>query len=160
MFVLTLCDKNLNESFWLNAKWINYKKACSVLPLILNTPRLLETWECWNWKLKETFKFQRIFFIWESWKFLRFPSFRFCHLYWNRNLENLEIFSRLLNLNEFFLIEKNWEIPRFPSFWFWPLQWNRKIRKLGNSQNPQIKQILWNLCLEKIFKFSKVLILV
>ena len=76
------------------------------------------------------------------------------------NSENSEIFSILLNLNKFLLYEKNWEFPRFPNFQFWPLSWNRKLGKLGNSQIPQRKQILWNLCLEKISEFSEFPILV
>ena len=80
--------------------------------------------------------------------------------YWNWKLGKSEIFSRLLNFKGFVLFEKNREFPRFPSFPFWPLSWIRKLRKLGNSQIPQRKQILWNLCLEKISEFSKFSILV
>ena len=42
----------------------------------------------------KTFKFQGICFIWESWKFLRFPSFQFWPLYWNQKLRKLKKFFK------------------------------------------------------------------
>ena len=48
----------------------------------------------------------------------------------------------------------------FSEFRFQYKDQNRKLGNLGNSQLPQIKQILWNLRLENISEFSEFSILV
>ena len=63
-------------------------------------------------------------FVWGSWKFPRLPSFPPD----NKNLENSDSFSKLLNLIELlFSTWGNWIVQIFR---FWPLCWNRKLGKL------------------------------
>ena len=63
----------------------------------------------------KTCQFHRVCFIWGSWKFPRFPSFRFSPLYWNQKLGKLENIFKTCNFQRTFLFE---EVGNFRGFWF------------------------------------------
>ena len=61
-----------------------------------------------------------MYFTWGSWKFPRFPSFRFWSLYWNRKLGKLGNIYSTCNLQGMCFTWESWRSPRLPNFRFRP----------------------------------------
>ena len=74
-------------------------------------------------------KFQRICFIWGSWEFPRFPSFRFWPLYWNRKLGKLGNFSKTCKFQRMCF---TWISRKFPNFWVFDFS---PFNEIENSEN-------------------------
>ena len=95
----------------------------------------------WNRKLGnifKTFKFQRSCFIWESWKFPTFPSFRFWPLYWNRKLGKLRNFFKTSKFEWISFIWEKLGISEVSEFSILTLilkSKTQKTRKFLNSSN-------------------------
>ena len=77
-------------------------------------------------------------FTWGSWKFLRFTSFRFWPLYWNRKLRKLGNIYNTCKFQGMFFTWGGWKFPKFLSFDF------GHYTKIENSENSEIFKTLVN----------------
>ena len=99
----------------------------------------------WNRKLRnicKTCKFQRVCFIWGSWKLRRFPSFRFWSLYWNWKLRKFVNTFKTCKFQRTFLFEEVGNFQSFRVFNFCPFFFKKNTTTTNNKKqtNKQLQQ--------------------